>query len=131
MAKHPSYHSWYNAKRRCTNPTDKRFARYGGRGISMCDRWLNDFHAFVEDMGIRPEGMTLDRIDNDGNYEPSNCRWATPKQQSQNQIGSKLTSDDVTQIRKLLSEGMTHRKIAKLFGVSSPTITGIHTGRYW
>jgi len=129
--RNPSYHSWWHAKDRCTNPKNKRWARYGGRGISMCDEWLNSFDNFLADMGVRPDGLTLERVDNDLGYSPDNCVWATHKQQAQNQCGSKLTLEDVVKIRELLAKGLSHRKIAALFGVSSPTITGINTGKYW
>jgi len=70
-------------KDRCQNSNCPNYKNYGGRGIEVCERWM-DFANFLTDMGTRPEGKTLDRIDNDGNYEPGNCRWATRKQQIQN-----------------------------------------------
>jgi len=84
----PTYNSWRDMKRRCHNPNRKAYKNYGGRGIKVCDRWM-DFVNFLEDMGECPEGLTLDRINNDGNYEPGNCRWATRKQQVQNRRDQK------------------------------------------
>lgn len=80
----PTYYSWHNMVNRCYNPKVASFSSYGARGISVCDRWRSDFAAFRQDVGEKPVGKTLDRINNDGNYEPVNCRWATPKEQSAN-----------------------------------------------
>jgi hypothetical protein len=86
----PTYRSWASMVQRCTNPKRKDFLRYGGRGISVCDRWLKSFSAFLADMGERPPGTTLDRIDNNGNYEPGNCCWSTISEQNYNQRSRSL-----------------------------------------
>ncbi len=79
------YITWCNVKQRCTDPDHNRYYRYGGRGIRMCDRWLHSFQAFLEDMGRRPSSKhSIDRINNDGDYEPHNCRWATSMEQRHN-----------------------------------------------
>lgn len=82
----PTYNSWRSMKIRCLNPNRSDFRWYGGRGVQVCPQWLgpDGFDRFLADMGPRPEGTTLDRIDVNGHYEPSNCRWATDKMQRDN-----------------------------------------------
>lgn len=84
MSRSPEYLSWVAMRCRCYNPADKSYADYGGRGITVCERWRDSFEAFFADMGPRPAGMTLDRIEVNRNYEPSNCRWADPYEQADN-----------------------------------------------
>jgi hypothetical protein len=90
-AKSPEYNIWRNMLGRCTNPNTTGWKDWGGRGITVCERWRHDFAAFLADMGPRPEGRngkvaaySIDRKDNDGNYEPGNCRWATAIEQARN-----------------------------------------------
>jgi hypothetical protein len=101
------YDTWLRIKDRCYNARNKHFKNYGGRGIVVCDRWLESFENFLEDMGLRPCNYSIDRFpNNDGNYEPSNCRWATKKEQEKNKRtnryiehnGKKLTITDWSKI---------------------------------
>ena len=97
MSGTPEYRAWKAMKDRCFNPNSKKYPNWGGRGITVCDRWL-DFENFLADMGSRPTAKhSLDRIDNDGDYSPKNCRWATKAEQNNNKRTNHLiTIDDVT-----------------------------------
>lgn len=83
MCRTPTYRSWCGIIERTTKPTSKMYFEYGGRGITVCDRWLG-FANFLDDMGVRPDGTSIDRINNDAGYEPGNCRWATRSEQNRN-----------------------------------------------
>ena len=99
LTKTKEHHIWVAMKQRCINPNNKAYMRYGGRGIKVCDKWMNSFPAFLLDMGNKPDGLSIERIDNDGNYEPSNCKWATRLEQNLNQRLQKRNKSGYKNIR--------------------------------
>lgn len=110
----PTFKSWESMKQRCTNPASPDFHNYGGRGITVCDSWLHSFDSFLADMGERPKGMTLGRIDNEKGYEPSNCAWVTARDQQRNRRNT----------RKILHNGAvkTIYELAEQTGLSPKLI---------
>lgn len=125
----PTYRSWAAMKQRCLDPNSQAYARYGGRGISICERWRS-FENFVSDMGERPAGLTIDRIDPDGNYEPRNCRWATMLQQNHNRTSTKLSIFAVARIRALA--GLIQQKeLARYYRVNPSTVSMVQAGKRW
>lgn len=126
-----TYKSWAQMLQRCKNPNTPGWEHYGGRGIRVCDRW-SVFANFLADVGVRPDGMTLDRFPNrDGNYEPGNVRWATRTKQARNQTNVKLGPDDVQEILGRIEHGETMASIARRLGVNQSTVGDIKHGRTW
>jgi hypothetical protein len=110
------YHTWTSITQRCYNPKDRNYHNYGGRGITMCDRWRSSFENFYTDMGPAPKNMSIERKDNNGNYEPSNCKWATVKEQGLNRRTTKmLTYNGETKMMK---------DWAEIVGINYGTLTG-------
>jgi len=113
---------------RCYNPNIPDFQKYGARGITVCNRWRHSFENFLADMGERPVGRTIDRINNNRGYTPSNCRWATKSEQCRNTRQTKLTVEKVAKIRKDIRSNIA---IGKELGVSNALISMIKRGKIW
>jgi len=110
----PGYQSWQCMKQRCSNPKAKAWPDYGGRGITVCDRWFNSYADFISDMGYPPEGMSIERINNNLGYFPENCKWATRSEQQLNRRNNVV----------LVIEGIDHKlyDLVKISGMNPRTI---------
>lgn len=126
------YSSWASMRSRCTNKSNKKYYRYGGRGISVCAEW-DDFSVFLSDMGLKPTNKhTIDRIDNDGHYNAENCRWATPTEQARNRSTTKITEEIALKVRRHLIDGvMSQVDIAKALNIKTHSVNDISRGRTW
>lgn len=127
------YKAFYSMRDRCLNPNYHAFNRYGGRGISICPRWLESFENFFADMGHPPVGLTLERINNDGDYCPENCKWAGREEQAANKrLTQKLTMERATEIRALVAHHAgSYKDIGGRFGVSAALVCLIVKGKAW
>lgn len=123
MSKWPEYPIWNAMKYRTQNPKCEMYHRYGGRGIIVCDRWNKSFPNFMEDMGRRPSVThQIDRIDNDGNYEPGNCQWVTPSENRKNQPPRVITPEIKEELIKYRKSGMSYGQISKKTGINQSTV---------
>lgn len=121
------YTIWSSMLNRCNNKNNSAYKNYGGRGINVCDRWLK-FENFLQDMGEPKSNESIDRIDNNKGYFPENCRWATAKIQNRNKSNTKLTEQDVKDLR---SKKITVKELAKKRLCSKTTVYSAKTGRNW
>lgn len=117
LSKTRMYNTWKAMKDRCLNPDHKIYRHYGGRGIKVCERWMSSFENFLSDMGYKPTRCVLDRIDNDGDYEPGNCRWSTPKESATNRRtthwimvdGVKMSMSEAARVRGMRPGTLSER----------------------
>lgn len=127
----PTHQSWRAMRDRCRRPGNASYRHYGARGIRVCDRWGASFLSFLSDMGERPPGTTLDRIDPDGDYGPGNCRWSTAVEQGRNRRGVKLSPAAADIIRGRVSGGETQQSVADDFGVSQSAVSRVLNRKRW
>lgn len=125
-----TYKIWVSIRQRCNNPKNKYYKDYGSRGISVCEKW-SKFENFIEDMRKCPEGLMMDRIDNNGNYEPDNCRWIDAKTSARNRRSTKLSTEKANEIRKLYCWGFKQYEIAKHFNVCQQMVSYVVNNKNW
>lgn len=140
MSNHPLYSTWKNMRQRCNNPNRPDFKNYGGRGIKVCEEW-NSFLQFCEDMGVKPEGTSLDRINNDNGYSKDNCRWATRTEQNRNSRQCILNEYVVNQIRQEprrgpggrggTGQGYKLKELANKYQVSYRAVRAVLDSQNW
>ncbi len=130
LRKTPTYNTWYSMLERCRNPKNASWRNYGARGIRVCERW-HELANFIADMGMRPDGKTIDRIDPNGNYEPGNCRWADADVQQRTKRNVVCSYEFAQRIRSGEFAGLTNKAIAKIVGCDPSTISRIKSGEVW
>ena len=135
----PTYNSWRSMKERCYLKSNISYARYGAKGVTVCDRWRNSFEDFLRDMGERPDGHVLSRHGDKGNYEPGNVMWKTLEANSSEknhargtEIGAaKFTEKQILEIRKLAKEGFGMRQLGRIYDTPHTNISNIVKRRTW
>ena len=132
MTKTPEYRVWHNMKSRCLYPNDKAYKHYGGRNITVCDRWLHSFIAFYDDMGPKPfPKAEIDRICTEGNYEPGNCEWVTGLVNRRHTRATKITLKIAREIREKAKRGIRYIDMSKEYNITSSGISNIIANRTW
>lgn len=126
----PTYESWRAMLARVRYLERDTEQKHAGRGITVCERWQT-FDNFLADMGERPAGSTIDRIDNDGNYRPSNCKWSTPTEQARNRRNAKLTFETAVEVAGRMLAGESSKSVAAVYGLSESLPREILKGRTW
>lgn len=133
MGNHPLYFCWHDLKNRCNNNKYRAYHRYGGRGITVCNEWQNDFVIFKDwalSNGYKI-GLVIDRKNNDGNYEPSNCRFITQSENARNTSSNVLNIEKVIRLKKLLKSEKSDQKLGRLFNISRTTVYDVRNGKTW